>query len=78
MLERIRKTAGMLRAEAGALSANWATGNVDQAERYHELRTQSWTGLSEVRALLKGTSRLTRSRLNLSCRVGVAGDLPAS
>ena len=55
-LERIRKTAGMLRARRGAecVLGHRKCGPGGTLPRAPT--TQSWTGLSEVRALLKGTA----------------------
>ncbi len=47
-MKRIQELAVLLRRQASALRAYWATGGREQITRYHQTRETTWTSLSEV------------------------------
>lgn len=50
-VERTRELTALLRTQARELKAYWETGDKKNADRYHKVREEAWTGISEV---LKG------------------------
>jgi hypothetical protein len=47
-VERIQTLTALLRRQASALRAYWATGDREQIDRYHQARETTWKNVSEV------------------------------